>query len=262
MRTLMSMNDVGVLAHLLPEWEHIVCRWQHVIYHTYTVDVHSIFLVEELRRLWRGKYARGMPALTELMREVDDSRRSILGCLLHDIGKGFGGDHSTKGVVRASRVSSSASGYEGPRRPGALRGQASSADVASRPASRSLRPEADHGVRADLRGPDEPAQSLSLRPSPISAPHRSRPGPTGRASCCANSIERAAEMLETGAERSGSGGALLLEARVERRATGAATELRALGVGDDKVDSLFDGCRGATSSRIRRGRSRATPSSY
>ena len=59
MRTLMAMNEVGLLAALLPEWEHIVNRWQHVIYHTYTVDVHSIFLVEELRRLWRGKYDQG-----------------------------------------------------------------------------------------------------------------------------------------------------------------------------------------------------------
>ena len=41
MRTLMAMNDVGVLSRVIPEWEHIVCRWQHVIYHTYTVDVRS-----------------------------------------------------------------------------------------------------------------------------------------------------------------------------------------------------------------------------
>ncbi len=57
MRTLIAMNEAGLLGRFLPEWEHIVCRWQHVIYHTYTVDVHSIFLVEELRRLWQGKYA-------------------------------------------------------------------------------------------------------------------------------------------------------------------------------------------------------------
>ena len=43
-RTLTAMNDIGVLAAFIPEWEHIVCRWQHVLYHTYTVDVHSIFL--------------------------------------------------------------------------------------------------------------------------------------------------------------------------------------------------------------------------
>jgi [protein-PII] uridylyltransferase len=103
MRSLMTMNEVGLLAAYLPEWAHIVCRWQHVMYHTYTVDVHSIFLVEELRRLWQGKYQQAVPELTELMRGCDDRVALFLGCLLHDIGKGFGGDHSDKGAVRAQR---------------------------------------------------------------------------------------------------------------------------------------------------------------
>jgi [protein-PII] uridylyltransferase len=55
-RSLIAMNEVGLLAEFMPEWAHIVCRWQHVMYHTYTVDVHSIFLVEEMRRLWKGDY--------------------------------------------------------------------------------------------------------------------------------------------------------------------------------------------------------------
>ncbi|MGH7287790.1 MAG: HD domain-containing protein, partial [Myxococcota bacterium] len=101
MRTLMAMNETGLLGRYLPEWDHIVCRWQHVIYHTYTVDVHSIFLVEELRRLWKGKYERALPELTELVRSVADLPALYLGCLLHDIGKGHRGDHSTVGVQLA-----------------------------------------------------------------------------------------------------------------------------------------------------------------
>ena len=42
-----------------------------------------------------------MPGLSELMQEVDDRPALFLGCLLHDVGKGFGGEHSRKGVVRA-----------------------------------------------------------------------------------------------------------------------------------------------------------------
>jgi [protein-PII] uridylyltransferase len=101
MRSLMAMNEVGLLAAYLSEWSHIVCRWQHVMYHTYTVDVHSIFLVEELRRLWQGKYEQAVPEITELMRGCDDRVALFLGCLLHDIGKGFGEDHSTKGAQLA-----------------------------------------------------------------------------------------------------------------------------------------------------------------
>src|SRR5258705_2315210 len=100
-RTLVAMNEVGFLGRFLPEWEHIVCRWQHVMYHTYTVDVHSIFLIEELRRLWKGRYEKAFPELTDLMLSVDDREVLFLGCLLHDIGKGFGGEHSEKGARRA-----------------------------------------------------------------------------------------------------------------------------------------------------------------
>jgi [protein-PII] uridylyltransferase len=99
-RSLIAMNEVGLLARFLPEWEQIVCRWQQVVYHTYTVDVHSIFLVEELRRLFKGDYKKELPALTELIRDVPDLTAAYLGCLFHDIGKGLGGDHSPKGAVR------------------------------------------------------------------------------------------------------------------------------------------------------------------
>jgi [protein-PII] uridylyltransferase len=99
MRSLMTMNEVGLLARYLPEWEHIVCRWQHVIYHTYTVDVHSIFLVEQLRRLGKGEYEDTSPDLTYLVRNARDKPALFLGCLLHDIGKGYGAaDHSAHGV--------------------------------------------------------------------------------------------------------------------------------------------------------------------
>jgi [protein-PII] uridylyltransferase len=68
------------------------------MYHTYTVDVHSIFLVRELRRLWLGRYEEEFPELTELIQTADDRVVLYLGCLFHDIGKGFGEDHSKKGV--------------------------------------------------------------------------------------------------------------------------------------------------------------------
>jgi [protein-PII] uridylyltransferase len=97
-RSLLAMNEAGVLASYLPEWDHIVCRWQHVIYHTYTVDVHSIFLVEELRRLRKGDYQLELPDLTDLMRSVHDPVVLYLSCLFHDVGKGLGGNHSIKGV--------------------------------------------------------------------------------------------------------------------------------------------------------------------
>lgn len=97
-RTLRAMNEVGLLGALIPEFAHLVGLWQQDLYHTYTVDIHSLFLVEQLRRLRRGRYAKELPHATELMREEIAPAELYLACLLHDIGKGLGGGHSQKGA--------------------------------------------------------------------------------------------------------------------------------------------------------------------
>lgn len=97
-RTLQRMNELGVLGAYIPEFGGIVGLWQQDMYHTYTVDVHSLFLVEQLRRLRKGRHVDELPLATELMREVSGSDCVHLGCILHDIGKGRGGGHSEKGA--------------------------------------------------------------------------------------------------------------------------------------------------------------------
>ena len=236
-RTLMLMNDVGMLAQLLPEWEHVVCRWQHVIYHTYTVDVHSIFLIEELRRLWRGKYARALPELTELMQEVDDRSALFLGCLLHDIGKGFGGDHSNKGVVRAEPLIERL-GLT-PERKGRvlfivqhhllMSHLAQSRDLSD--AKLILELAQICGDRTNLRNLYL-ATFADIRASSVDA------WTDWKGQLLRELYERTAEMLETGAEREDQAVALI-EARVERRRESAREELVRLGVGAGKIEALF-----------------------
>lgn len=237
MRTLMSMNEVGLLSQLMPEWAHIVCRWQHVIYHTYTVDVHSIFLVEELRRLWRGKYARAMPELTELMLEVEDRGVLFLGCLLHDIGKGFGGDHSNKGVVRAVPAVERL-GLAPDRAARVLfivrhhllmSHLAQSRDLSD--AKLILELAQICGDRTNLRNLYL-ATFADIRASSVEG------WTDWKGQLLRELYERTAEMLETGAERPDQAVALL-EARVERRREGAREELVRLGVGEAKISSLF-----------------------
>ena len=98
-RTLQSMDEIGLLGAYLPEFAHLVGMWQQDMYHTYTVDIHSLFLVEQLRRIQRGRYRAELPLATELMREVRNPLWLYLGCILHDIGKGRGGGHSGKGAT-------------------------------------------------------------------------------------------------------------------------------------------------------------------
>ncbi|MFQ5513136.1 MAG: [protein-PII] uridylyltransferase [Myxococcota bacterium] len=98
-RSLISMDELGLLGAYLPEFGHLVALWQQDMYHTYTVDVHSLFMVEQLRRLQRGRFAQELTLATELMREVRSPLVLYLGCILHDIGKGRGGGHPEKGAA-------------------------------------------------------------------------------------------------------------------------------------------------------------------
>lgn len=239
MRSLMAMNEVGLLAAYLPEWEHIVNRWQHVIYHTYTVDVHSIFLVEELRRLWGGKYQVALPELTELMRGIDDRPVLFLGCLLHDIGKGFGGGHSQKGVARS--------------RPCIAR-----LDLAEERQERILFLVEHHllmshlAQRRDLSDPriilefakvcGDRTNLRNLYLATFADIRASSPDAwtPWKGQLLRELFERTAEFLETGGTNKADA-MELIEARVEVRRETAARELEELGVGRTKIESFFEG---------------------
>ncbi len=238
MRTLMEMNEVGFLGTFLPEWQHIVCRWQHVIYHTYTVDVHSIFLVEELRRLWRGKYEKAMPELTQLMRSVGDRPALFLGCLLHDIGKGFGGDHSRKGVVRAiPLVERLGLGEERAKRIiFIVEHHLLMSHLAQ---SRDLSDPKLLYEFAQLCGDRTNLRNLYLATfADIRASSRDA-WTDWKGQLLAELYERAAEMLETGADADKAMD--LIEARVEKRRDGAQQELAELGIDPTTTEAFFAG---------------------
>jgi len=82
-RHMETLDNIGVLAHYLPEWEAVRNRPQRDAYHTFTVDRH---LLEAA--------ARAAP----LVRRVHRPDLLLVGALLHDIGKGDGGDHTAAGM--------------------------------------------------------------------------------------------------------------------------------------------------------------------
>jgi [protein-PII] uridylyltransferase len=95
--TLRLMHHLEFLNHFIPEFERIYCKVQHDLYHIYTVDIHSLFCVEELVELWNGTHRKTLPLLTQLAREVDKRELLLLAVLLHDIGKGEGSRHAERG---------------------------------------------------------------------------------------------------------------------------------------------------------------------
>ena len=96
--TLRLMHHLEFLIRFIPEFERIYCKVQHDLYHIYTVDVHSLFAVEEIVRLQHGEHKSTLPLLTALANEVDKRELLLLAVMLHDIGKGEGGGHADIGA--------------------------------------------------------------------------------------------------------------------------------------------------------------------
>ncbi len=94
--TLHAMHEVGLLAWLLPEFGHLRWRTQRDLYHIYTIDEHTLRGVAELERLRDGEYKESLPLLTQIMREIDRVDLLVLAMLFHDVGKGFGVEHSAR----------------------------------------------------------------------------------------------------------------------------------------------------------------------
>jgi [protein-PII] uridylyltransferase len=237
MRTLTEMNEDGLLSAFLPEWEHIFCRWQHVIYHIYTVDVHTLFLIEELRRLERGDYEGALPDLTTLMREVTDVSVLFLGCLLHDIGKGFGGDHSNRGAAGARRCAERLG--LSPERIERVVFLVQQHLLMSHVAQRRDLSDARLIVEfARTCGDRENLRNLYL----LTFADIRASSPAGwtewKGQLLRELFERTSEFLETGSDDPRV--ALeQIEARVERRQDAARAELRGLGVGETRIAEFF-----------------------
>ena len=237
-RNLLVMNEVGLLGRYLPEWEHIVCRWQHVVYHTYTVDVHSIFLVETLRRLRKGEFRLEVPDLTELSRDIRDPVVLFLGCLLHDVGKGRGGGHSRKGAVLA-RACCERLGLESERTEQVVflvAEHLQMSHVAQRRDLSDPKLVVDFARRVGTRDNLRNLYLLTFADMKAS----SRSAWTGwRRQLLRELFERTSEFLETG------GGDLdraarLIEGRVEQRKAAAREVLQRAGTSQEEIDAFFE----------------------
>lgn len=95
---LRRMNRYGILAAYLPAFANISGRMQYDLFHVYTVDIHTLFVVRNLRRIQLAKFQGDIPLLTKLIREVPKIELLFLAALFHDIAKGRGGDHSKLGA--------------------------------------------------------------------------------------------------------------------------------------------------------------------
>jgi [protein-PII] uridylyltransferase len=101
---LQRMNRYGLLAALVPAFGNIVGRMQYDLFHEYTVDQHTLFVVRNLRRFAYGKYTDRFPHARSVFKRIAKPELLYLAALFHDIAKGRGGDHSELGAVDAEAL--------------------------------------------------------------------------------------------------------------------------------------------------------------
>ncbi len=105
---LTRMHRYGVLAQFIPAFGKIVGRMQYDLFHIYTVDQHTLFVIRNLRRFAYGKYRSSFPHGQAVFQRVPEPAILYLAAFFHDIAKGRGGNHSELGAIDAQQFCQSA----------------------------------------------------------------------------------------------------------------------------------------------------------
>lgn len=98
---LRRMNRYGILAAYIPAFDSIVGRMQYDLFHAYTVDQHTLFVIRNMRRLSVAEYCHEFPLASGVFQHLPNPGLLYLSGLFHDIAKGRHGDHSELGAVDA-----------------------------------------------------------------------------------------------------------------------------------------------------------------
>jgi [protein-PII] uridylyltransferase len=102
-RTLSLMNEAGVLGRFIPEFGHVVAQMQFNMYHSYTVDEHTLRAVDVIAKVAAGKFTEDHPLASQIFPLIQDPEALFLAMLLHDTGKGGEGGQEKAGA-RAARA--------------------------------------------------------------------------------------------------------------------------------------------------------------
>ena len=100
---LRRMNRYGIIARYIPAFDMIVGRMQYDLFHAYTVDQHTLFVVRNLRRFAVPDHCHEFPLASGIFHHLKKPELLYLAGLFHDIAKGRGGDHSVLGANDAKQ---------------------------------------------------------------------------------------------------------------------------------------------------------------
>jgi [protein-PII] uridylyltransferase len=102
-RNLRRMNRYGVLGRYLPAFGAIIGHMQYDLFHTLTVDEHTLYIIRNLRRFAMAEFRDELPLASQVMQRIEKKELLYLAGLFHDIAKGRGGDHSEIGAADAEK---------------------------------------------------------------------------------------------------------------------------------------------------------------
>lgn len=98
---LKRMLRYGILGLYLPEFGQVTGQMQHDLFHIYTVDAHTLKVVQNMCNFLLPTAKEEFPIAAHIMTRLPRLDLLYMAGLYHDIGKGRGGDHSTLGAVDA-----------------------------------------------------------------------------------------------------------------------------------------------------------------
>jgi len=98
---LRRMHRYGILARYLPEFRAVTGRMQYDLFHVFTVDEHTLWVVRNIRRFTVPAFFHEFPLCSEISQNLPKPELLYIAGLFHDIAKGRGGDHSELGAADA-----------------------------------------------------------------------------------------------------------------------------------------------------------------
>ena len=103
-RALRHMNEVGFLGAFIPDFGRIVAMMQFNMYHSFTVDEHTIQCIRNLAEIENKSLLEDLPIASKILSGDINRRILYVALLLHDIGKGLPEDHSIIGSEIAKNI--------------------------------------------------------------------------------------------------------------------------------------------------------------
>jgi [protein-PII] uridylyltransferase len=98
---LKRMTRYGILGLYLPEFGRVTGQMQHDLFHIYTVDAHTLKVVQNMCDFLLPSAKIDFPVAAHAVNRLPKLELLYIAGLYHDIAKGRGGDHSTLGAVDA-----------------------------------------------------------------------------------------------------------------------------------------------------------------